>query len=159
MSAGYNEPTVCNDLNKLAPQFRASVEAALLECQNAGLDAIVFETYRSNALAKLYYARGRTIIPPHQTVTNAPDNSYSWHGFSLAADFISKSKEWGASLEWFTEVANIFKKHNCKWGGNWTTKDLPHAQWFRCKPSPSNAARLVLREQGMEAVWKIVGAD
>ncbi len=32
---------------------------------------------RSDELQRLYYARGRTIIPPHYTVTNAQSAQYS----------------------------------------------------------------------------------
>ena len=65
---------VSRDLELLAPKFRIAVQAAVAECRAAGLDAWVFEAYRSQELQALYYARGRTVIPPPRTVTNAPTN-------------------------------------------------------------------------------------
>jgi hypothetical protein len=59
---------------------------------------------------------------------------------------------------WFRDVAASFKRENCKWGGDWAMKDLPHFQWERCKPSPSHQARQIHAVDGIEGVWKAVGA-
>jgi peptidoglycan L-alanyl-D-glutamate endopeptidase CwlK len=87
---------VSRDLELLAPKFRIAVQAAVAECRAAGLDAWVFEAYRSQELQALYYARGRTVIPPPRTVTNAPTNLLSWHGYGLAIDVVSEKHFWGA---------------------------------------------------------------
>ena len=160
MSAGTNDNAVSvnRDLTLLAPQFREAVLAALADCQAKGLDAFVYEGYRSPELQALYYARGRTIIPPIKPVTKAKSNLFSWHGYCLAVDVISQKNYWNAPGTWFAEVAESFKKFDCKWGGDWKMKDLPHFQWGRCKPSPSDVARYIIRDQGVEAVWKVVGA-
>lgn len=161
MSAGSSdsEAQVNRDPAQLAPAFRAAVEAALADCAARNLDAYVYEGYRSQALQSLYYARGRTIIPPSATVTNASSNLYSWHGFGLAVDVISRSKGWDPPEQWFSDVADCFKPHGCRWGGDWEMRDLPHLQWGPCKPSPSDLARELLQTQGLQAVWKAVGAD
>ena len=162
MSAGSGSavPRVSRDLELLAPAFREAVTKALAECREKGLDAWVFEAYRSNELQETYYRRGRTEIPPPHTVTNARTNLYSWHGYGLAVDVVSESKLWkpAEGERWFRAVAGIFKQHGCKWGGDWTKPDTPHLQWGLCKPSPSDLARLILRQDGREAVWKAVGA-
>src|SRR5207248_8442207 len=109
----------------LAPAFRAAVEASIARC-NAGpqpLRAMVYETYRSNALQQIYYARGRTVKPPSGTVTNAPTNLFSWPGYGLAVDVIHEVKRWDAGDGWFAAVAAVFKQHGCKWGGDWTHPD------------------------------------
>ena len=134
------------------------MEAAIVECNAAGLDAFVYETYRSPELQAAYYTRGRSVIPPVRPVTNASSNLYSWHGYGLAVDVISKSVEWDAPLKWFEELAAIFKRHECKWGGDWTTKDLPHFQWAACKPTPSDRARQIIATDGVHGVWVAVGA-
>lgn len=159
MSAGLSTLTVDRSLDHLAPQFQRAVRAALADCTSAGLDAIVYETVRSHALAVAYYARGRTVIPPTQTVTNAPDETYSWHGYGLAVDVIHRVHRWSMPDEWFASVAGVFTRYSCKWGGNWRQRDLPHMQWAACKPSPSVLARSLLASGGMEAVWKAVGAS
>ena len=164
MSAGTgrSNPKVSNDLGLLAPAFAEAVKAALEECNGPpnDLNAKVYEAYRSQELQALYYARGRTIIPPPHTVTNARTNRYSWHGYGLAVDVVHKTKYWepAGGEAWFAKVAAIFKKHNCNWGGDWTKPDTPHFQWHRCKPSPSDEARALLDSEGVQAVWRAVGA-
>ena len=160
MSAGGGDITthVDNDLGRLAPVFRAAVVDAIQRCHDAGLDAMVYEAYRSPELARLYYARGRTVRPPLTTVTNAPDNTYSWHGYGLAVDVISRARGWDVGKDWFAKVAEIFKACGCRWGGEWKSPDLPHFQWGRCRPSPSDDARRLLATQGAPAVWAAVGA-
>ena len=160
MSAGNSTlaATVTRDPAMLAPKFRIAVDAAIAECRANFRDAYVYETYRTPELQALYFERGRTIIPPARPVTNAASNLYSWHGFGLAVDVISLSKGWGESEAWFQAVAEIFKKHGCKWGGDWKARDLPHFQWGKCKPSPSDQARQLLKDGGFEAVWRAVDA-
>ena len=96
MSAGSNdsELMVNRDLARLAPAFRKAVEAAIAECQGQGIDAFVYEGYRSQALAAMYYQRGRTVKPPSRPVTNAPTNLHSWHGFGLAVDVVHRKSFW-----------------------------------------------------------------
>ena len=161
MSAGRGapSPTVTNDLETLAPKFAAAVEDALAACNAAGLDAMVYEAYRSAELQELYYERGRSIIPPTTTVTNAQSNLFSWHGYGLAVDVIHARLQWDAPEEWFADVATYFRTAGCRWGGEWKFKDLPHFQWGLCKPSPSDEARALLAAGGVAAVWKAVGAD
>lgn len=166
MSAGWSsginyhlaKPT--NDLAYLAPAFRAAVEAAIAECNDDAhvLHAYVYESYRSNELQAVYYARGRTVKPPSSPVTNAMSNLYSWHGYGLAVDVIHRDLGWDAGDDWFQAVAAVFKRHGCKWGGDWTMADLPHFQWGLCKPSPSDVARTLIRTRGVRAVWEAVGA-
>lgn len=168
-------------MDRLAPAFRKAVEAAVKECRAAGLDAMVFEAYRSPELQLAYYRRGRTEKPPERPVTNAKSNLYSWHGYGLAVDVISESEGWfnpdgkpelkmlpdrdprraayvAKGERWFADVATVFKRHGCKWGGDWESRDTPHMQWGRCKPTPSNRARELLAEGGFERVWREVGA-
>jgi peptidoglycan LD-endopeptidase CwlK len=165
VSAGASLPPfeaakVTNDLRYLAPKFAVAVERAIAECNAPGRDlqAKVQETYRSSALQALYYERGRTVKPPERTVTNAKSSLYSWHGYGLAVDVIHRTRGWDVGEGWFREIAEIFKQHECKWGGDWTSADLPHFQWARCKASPSALARELMRTHGVESVWKAVGA-
>lgn len=163
MSAGCGLPLptgtkVISDASILAPKFRDALDAGLAACKAAGLDAYAYETYRTNELQAIYYKRGRIVIPPTKPVTNAKTNLYSWHGYLLAADVISKSMLWSAPTSWFEKMGAIFKEHDCKWGGDWTARDLPHVQWARCKASPSDLARKLYAEGGVEAVWKAVAA-
>lgn len=156
MSAGGL--VVNHDLGTLAPLFRGAVLAAIADCEDAGLDPYVYETYRSAELQTLYYARGRTIIPPERTVTNARSNLQSWHGFGLAVDVISRRYHWDRPMRWFADVAAHFQAHGCRWGGSWKSPDPPHMQHGLCKPSPSDRAREILATSGIGEVWRVVGA-
>ena len=149
-----------HDLALLAPRFRLAVSAAIDECNDATnhLEAVVYETFRSPELQAIYFARGRTVKPPPGPVTNAMSNLFSWHGYGLAVDVIHRTRHWGMGEPWFSQMAEIFKRHGCTWGGDWTTPDLPHVQWGLCKASPSQAARELMRTRGVEAVWEAVGA-
>lgn len=144
---------VVSGLEYLAPKFEQAVKAAIAECDALGLDAMVYETYRSDPLAKAYYAKGRTA--PGSIVTNAKDNLRSWHGFGLAVDVIHRVKRWDAPASWWPAMAAAFKAHGCAWGGDWHSfKDLPHLQWALCPGSPDEEDRRLLREQGgLLAVW------
>lgn len=160
MSAGAADapPTVSRDLALLAPAFRSAVERAIADCQARGLDAYVYEAYRSAELQALYYARGRTIVPPTKPVTYAATNLQSWHGYGLAVDVISRAKAWDQPESWFEQVAQSFARFGCRWGGEWKQRDLPHFQWGRCQPSPSDTARTLIAAGGLPAVWDAAGA-
>jgi hypothetical protein len=149
---------VHRELGLLAPKMRAAVGFFLAECLTQGLDAMVEESYRSHETAVAYYNRGRTQIPPTEIVTHAPNELYSWHGFGLAVDVISRAKGWDPGTSWFAHMASIAKAHGLKWGGDWTQRDLPHVQWGPCKASPSDQARALFKEGGLVAVWNAVGA-
>jgi len=163
MSAGDSTPAPApnRDLSLLAPKFRLAVESALADCKAAGYNAMVYEGYRSQVLQAIYYARGRTVIPPKSPVTNAFSNLFSWHGYGLAVDVVDAEKLWApdGGEAWFKAVADIFKSNSCKWGGDWTQPDTPHMQWGLCKPSPSDKARALLANQGVAAVWAAVAAS
>lgn len=161
MSAGTSNGAarVSRDLAQLAPRFRDAVQKAVADCQARGLDAYVYEAYRSPELQALYYQRGRTIRPPVQKVTNARSSLYSWHGYGLAVDVISRRHGWDRPESWFRDVAESFRKFGCKWGGDWKMKDLPHFQWGVCRASPSDNARALFAQGGAPAVWKVVSAE
>ena len=159
MSAGATAVARANnDVNTLAPKFRAAVEKSIAECVAKGIDAMVYEAYRSQELQSLYYQRGRTVVPPRDTVTNAASNLFSWHGYGLAVDVVSRAKGWDQPETWFASVAEVFRANGCRWGGEWKMKDLPHFQWGLCKPSPSDRARELISTAGLRAVWEAVGA-
>lgn len=151
---------VSNDLDRLAPRFADAVREALTHAKAEGLDAMVFEAFRSDERQRCLYKKGRTKIPPHHTVTNAPTTDHSWHGYGLAVDVVHRTKFWNpeGGERWFRKVAEIFKQHDCSWGGDWKRPDTPHFQWHLCKPSPSPDAREIKRRNGHQAVWDMVRA-
>jgi hypothetical protein len=160
VSAGA--PVADRDMLKVAPRFRLAVESAVTDANADGLDCYVWEAYRSQELQALYYARGRPPTPEYpKPVTYAPSNLYSWHGYGLAVDVISRQHRWDRPWTWWVAVAAHFERRGCKWGGAWKPpkQDTPHFQWAACKPSPSDRARELIAAGGMEAVWFAVGAS
>lgn len=140
------------DVACLAPKFREAVEAALCACRGAGLDAYVFESCRTNELQAIYFQQG---------ASKAQTALRSWHFYGLAVDVISRESQWAAwdDPAWSRGVVAAFKRQGCDWGGDWTSfRDLPHFQWGRCKPSPSDTAITLYRSGGVPAVWRAVGA-
>jgi len=143
---------VDSDISKLAPKFQAQVDAAMANLAKRGIDAYIYEALRSDALEAIYFQLG---------TTKAPNAQYSWHGYGLAVDVISRAKEWDAWSDpiWRFAVVSAFKAQGCEWGGDWHTfPDDPHFQFGGMKASPSDEARALLAEGGLQAVWQAVGA-
>ena len=153
------EALVVDDLTELAPGMKRRVDAALAACHAANLDVIVYETVRTEELQELYYARGRTTIPPYRRVTNVQDAKYGWHFYGLAVDVISKSKRWAQPESWWYKVAVLFKEQDLDWGGDWESPDIPHFQFGGIRKSPSDKARALYASGGKKAVWEAVGAN
>lgn len=162
MSAGqpleHSSLQVDSDTSRLAPLFRAHLEQGLLTAQAAGLDPMVYEANRSNDLQAIYYARGRTLIPPEAPVTNAQTVADSWHGYGLAVDIISREHHWAAPHSWFEALAAYLEAAGLSWGGRWSHPDLPHFQFGGCPASPTFRIKALLQTGGAEAVWRAVGA-
>jgi hypothetical protein len=162
MSAGMDhidtDAMVVSSVTVLAPAMRWAVEAAIKECNDERLDAIVYESVRSDELQHIYWCRGRTVKPPDYTVTNVESAQYGWHFFGLAVDVISASKRWSVTPAWRHQVTEIFKRHGLSAGAEWPHPDEPHYQWAKCRRSPSDWCRELYKQGGLEAVWKAVGA-
>ena len=72
-------------LDDLKPEFRARVNMWLDKCALAGLEPLIYCTYRSLEEQALEYAKGRTI--KGKIVTNAKPGQ-SAHNYGLALDFV-----------------------------------------------------------------------
>lgn len=149
--------TVISDPAELAPQFRATVLAVVRELRAQGYDAIIHETYRTHETALVYYARGRTQIPPAETCTNAPDETWSWHGYKLACDIISEAKGWDAPETFCRALRDTAVRHGLASGYDWKRQDKPHVQPGNVRVTPSEHARELLASGGIAAVWAAVG--
>jgi peptidoglycan L-alanyl-D-glutamate endopeptidase CwlK len=145
---------VCRDLGQLAPKLNVAARQWIADANADGHDVEVYETLRSAALGRLYFALGRT---------KAPTVWKSWHAYGLALDVISSSRGWavwpewhwldidagsgewrGGDPAWYEPVVAMAKRYGLHWGGDWRTfKDCPHFQHH---------------EHGMRAVWSAVNA-
>lgn len=145
----------------LAPAFRAALERGIDRARAVGVDAVIFETCRSDELQAIYYAQG---------TTHARTAAYSWHKYGLAADVISASREWGAfsDRDWVRALRRAMEAERfvrdfaslplLAWGGSWKSPDEPHWQWGRCRPTPSQLTLDAYARGGSCAVWALVGA-
>lgn len=116
------------------------------------------EAVRTFERQSFLYGFGREWDDGRGIVTNAASNLTSWHGYGLAVDIIHVEKGWDAGDKWFRLLGDTYKAHGCKWGGDWHHPDLPHGQWGKCKDSPSDLARSLYANEGVEAVWRACGA-
>ena len=154
MRAPPPEVPADRSLDSLAPKFREAVQAILDQMG----DAKVSETTRTFARQSYLYGFGREYDDGRGIVTNASSNLTSWHGFSLAADLVHATLEWDAGDKWFRLLRDTAVANGCQSGGDWHHPDKPHVQYGTLKDSPSDEARSLYAEGGVEAVWAAVHA-
>lgn len=84
----------------------------------------VVQGYRTFAEQDELYAQGRT---KSGIIVTKAKGGQSLHNYGLAVDImgILNNKE---LINPTNEVVKISKKYNLEWGGEWTTKDMPHFQ-------------------------------
>jgi peptidoglycan L-alanyl-D-glutamate endopeptidase CwlK len=133
-----------------------AVGEALNRCAGRGIEVVVYEARRSDELQRYYYEQGRT--RPGNIVTNASSAIFGWHYYGLAVDVIHPRLKWSTTVPWQIAVAEVFEGVGLDWGGRWRKPDIPHFQFGRLRSSPSDRARQLLREGGLNAVWREVGA-
>jgi uncharacterized protein YjbI with pentapeptide repeats len=107
----------------------------------AGVRFQFYETYRSRERQAYYYSLGRTIKPPNQPVTNAPE--YSSHWCRVAIDvlpIIGGHPSWDAPSSTWKRLGDIGKHFGFMWGGDWPSVDLPHFEFPPAAAAPCSAA-------------------
>ena len=154
-----HEPPVDKSLDGLAPKFRAEIEALLSEAHGS-FDPVVSESNRTLERQEWLFGFGREYDDGRGVVTQAQDNTTSWHGYGLAVDIISKSKEGDAPTSFWQELGARAMAHGLVWGGSWTKfQDRPHVQWGApMRQAPSQHAADLLADGGMQSVWQEVEA-
>ena len=150
-------PVVDRSLFNLNQLFAARASTAIAKANAAGYDIYLYEGKRTDETQEIYYALGRTVKPPLETVTNAAHANSSWHLYGLAGDFISKKHEWDVTLDWMKAVAEIFKSCGLDWGGDWHKPDYPHYQMGGIPASPTEEIKELYASQGLQAVWEKLG--
>ena len=148
---------VVRDPRLLAPGMEDRVRDMQTRIAVKGQQITIYETMRSHTLARMYHALG---------VSKAPDGWRTWHFYALAVDLIHPTRAWDAwtakdqaAVDWRGIVVESGKGAGLDWGGDWTSfKDYPHWQFGTVKPSPSDEAVRLYREEGLVEVWRVVGA-
>lgn len=153
------EVKAINSPSVLAPRFRDALQRMFIELRKAGFDPIIDESFRSDARQRFLYGFGRDYDDGRGVVTHAADCTASWHCFGLAVDVVSAAHGWD-NPAFFRALGAAAKDEGLSWGGNWTTPDLPHVQWGRpMLQAPSPRAVALRTSGGVEAVWRVVGAE
>lgn len=154
------EPPACTSSNGLAPLFRDKVQTLEARMTAKGWHITRRETWRSDERAAWLFGFGRDYDDGRGIVTNARTAALTWHNFWLAVDFGDSRYEAGNEPPgfWF-DLRTIATGLGLVCGADWRMKDRPHVQWGApMRVSPSARAAELLRDEGIEAVWRDVGA-
>lgn len=163
-------------IEDLDPIARSRFQAWLADCDKAGIDVLVYCTYRSGAEQDELYKVGRTVKgtgvtskkPMGSTVTNARAGQ-SLHQYRVAIDCVPL---WRGKAMWsgdlpstpqddklYERMAAMAAKHGIEWAGNWKTfKEKAHFQYtgglsLKDFQSGKRLADAVQKETTFENVW------
>ena len=117
-------------LDDLKPPAKQRAEAFLKACKEAGLDILIYCTYRSGEEQNALYAQGRT--KPGKIVTNSRAGD-SWHNWGLAFDFVPlvAGKPAWDNKDAYAKAGRIAESVGLEWAGRWTGKlrETAHCQY------------------------------
>jgi hypothetical protein len=147
----------------LAPKFQDAVRRILERMAQLGLKARVVETMRTDARQQYLYGFGRDYDDDRGVVTQSDSAFTTWHGYGLAVDMV-----WGAPTTFWEALARLALAEGLTSGADWNRNglhdekfcDRPHVQWYcpGMHVAPSDHARALVEQGGIEAVWKELGA-
>lgn len=117
-------------LDDLLPPAKRRAEAFLAQCEAAGLDILIYCTYRSPEEQNELYAQGRT--KPGRIVTNARGGD-SFHNHRCAFDFVplvAGKPAWNDS-SLYAKAGSIAEAVGLEWSGRWSGKlrETAHCQY------------------------------
>jgi len=117
------------DLSQLHPKVKELAEKHIAKCKEAGIDLLVYCTYRSIKEQDALYAQGRT--KPGKKITNARGGQ-SMHNFRVAYDcgpVVNGKIDWN-NTKLFVKIGEIGELLGLEWGGCFKSiVDLPHFQY------------------------------
>jgi peptidoglycan L-alanyl-D-glutamate endopeptidase CwlK len=121
-------------LKDLTPQCQLKAEQFLQSCSKAGIDILVYCTYRSKEEQDELYKIGRTL--PGKIVTNAR-GGYSWHNHHRAFDWVpivNGKPQWNNNAL-YSRAGIIAEQVGLEWSGRWTgkLKETAHCQYTEGK--------------------------
>lgn len=122
------------ELSDLEPETQALAKQFLQKCTDAGIDVLIYCTYRSINEQNIIYAQGRT--SPGKIVTNARGGQ-SWHNWKRAFDFVplvGGKPAWNAT-DLYKKCGVIGESLGLEWAGRWTgsLKETAHMQYTKGK--------------------------
>lgn len=117
-------------LQDLLPVVREKAIQFISDCADAGIDILIYCTYRSPEEQEIIYAQGRT--KPGRIVTNARGGD-SFHNHRCAFDFVplvAGKPAWNdAAL--YAKAGSIAESVGLEWSGRWKGKlrETAHCQY------------------------------
>lgn len=127
----------CRDIDELLPAAKKACNLFLSECQKAGLDIFIVETYRSQARQNYLYEQGRSRAGQKVTWTKS-----SRHTRRLAWDIAVRPPKNLYDETTLKKAGAIAKRLGITWGGSWKgTPDMPHFEVTRNWTPPASAAQ------------------
>jgi len=138
------------DIKLLAPQFYAMVDAVLIDLKTQGLDASIYEGFRSLERQQYLWESGRS--RPGPIVTNAKPGQ-SAHNWGLGADLVGKvDGKWTWDEKKFDY--KLLRKTYLKHGLQIVGFEYVHCEYIG-KFKASELADYV-RINGLQALWGVV---
>lgn len=127
------------ELSDLHPSVRLKAIQWCTDCRKAGIDVLIYCTYRSDIEQAALYAIGRTIkgdgvsarLPMGRIVTNAKAGE-SYHRYRCAWDAVPlcNGKPMWDDKAAYSKMGEIAATHGIEWAGNWTVmKETAHFQY------------------------------
>lgn len=116
-------------LDDLLPCVKERALQFIKGCKNAGIDVLIYCTYRDYEMQDKLYARGRTT--PGQRVTNARGGR-SWHNHRCAFDFVPLvgGKAMWSDSKLYARCGEIGEACGLEWAGRWRSfKETAHMQY------------------------------
>ena len=120
-------------LSDLCPEMRVLAENFKMACLEAGIDILIYETYRSNAEQDANYAKGRT--EKGKIITNAKGGQSKHNCVDANGNPASRVFDCvpmrGRTCQWndvstYEEMGVIGRGLGLVWGGDWKMKDRVH---------------------------------
>lgn len=117
-------------LDDLNPKVKKLAEQFIKACKDAGIDILIYSTYRDAESQNELYAQGRT--KPGRIVTNAKAG-FSYHNWRCAFDFVpivNGKARWDDSAA-YAKCGAIAEDLGFEWAGRWSgkLKEVAHLQF------------------------------
>lgn len=152
------EPPRSADVSRCAPRFAEKIARVIQRMEQQGYDPIVYEAGRSEERQVWLHGFSREYDDGRGCVTHAATAFKAWHIYGLAVDIISRSKGWDAPDGFWACLRTEAEAEGLEAGAKWKMADKPHVQWAPMRTTPSDHAKELYDAEGVEAVWKEVGA-
>ena len=117
-------------LDDLHPKVKSLAEQFIKACDKAGIDVLIYSTYRDAESQNALYAQGRTT--KGSIVTNAKAGQ-SFHNWRCAFDFVpvvNGKARWDDKAS-YAKCGEIGESLGLEWAGRWTgkLKETAHMQF------------------------------